>query len=106
MNNDTELTEAAQQYAAAHAAHYVSKDLPQALELYTVITATHPETPEAGYSQAQLQNIVNSVVPKSDLVTAHVELARTHLQQTGPLEEPTLQPRTLLASGEAALGHG
>jgi cardiolipin synthase len=85
MNNDTTFADAAQQYAAAHSAHYVSENLPRALVLYTDIMATHPETLEAGYSRTQLQNIVNSVVPKSDLLTAQVELARAHCPQPDTL---------------------
>ena len=80
MNNDTTQTEPAQRYAAAHSAHYVSKDLSAALKLYPFITATHPDAPEAGYSRSQIGNIVRSVAPDSALLAAQVRLARTHLQ--------------------------
>jgi hypothetical protein len=49
MRNDTGLTEASRQYAAAHAAHYKTKDLREALELYEGVLAAHPNAREAGY---------------------------------------------------------
>ena len=67
MRNDTGLTEASQKYAAAYAAHYETKDLREALELYRGIVAAHPDTQEAGYSRSQIQNIVNEVVPEREL---------------------------------------
>jgi hypothetical protein len=77
-----------QQYAAAHAAHYVEKNLLHALDLYTAIAEGDPETPEAGYCRAQLQNIANHVVPKPELLAAHVELARGYLVRADPAPEP------------------
>ena len=78
MRNDTGLTEASQQYAAAHAAHYGTKDLREALELYKGIVAAHPDTQEAGYSRSQIQNIVKAVVPSQELFDAQVDLALAH----------------------------
>ena len=75
MKNDSEITKAGEQYATAHAAHYTSKNLHEALELYTEVVARHPDAPEAGYSHAQIQNIVNSVVPKQDLLNTQLALA-------------------------------
>ena len=81
MLNDTELTEAGRQYAAAYASHYTGRDLPVALQLYKKVMASHPSTPEAGYSRAQVQNIVNTVVPKQELLDAQIELAVAHLER-------------------------
>ena len=80
MRNETELTEAGKQYAEAYAAHYTTKDLYEALELYKGIMAEHPNTKEAEYSRTQIQNIVQSVVPKQRLLDAQVELALTYLR--------------------------
>lgn len=79
MINETELTKASKQYAEAYAIHYKTKDLRKALELYKGIMAEYPNTKEAEYSQAQIQNIVKSVVPNQRLLDAQVELARTYL---------------------------
>jgi len=71
MRNETEqLTEAGKQYAEA---------LHEALKLYKAIMAEHPNTKEAEYSRTQIQNIVQSVVPKQRLLDAQVELALTCL---------------------------
>ena len=97
MRNDTGLTEAAQQYAAAHAAHYTTKNLHRALELYRGIMAVHPNTQEAEYSRTQIQNIAKDVVPKQELLDSQVELTLAHLEHEGPLDvEPA--PVTPLAS--------
>jgi hypothetical protein len=97
MRNDTALTEAGQQYAAAHAAHYTTKDLHEALELYKSVIAAHPNAPEAGYSRTQIQNIVKGVVPEERLLDAQLELALAHIEHGGPPDvEPA--PLTPLAS--------
>jgi hypothetical protein len=80
MRNDTGFTEAGQQYATAYAAHYTTKDLHEALELYKGVMAAHPNTREAEYSRSQIQNIVNAVVPKQELFDAQVDLALAHLE--------------------------
>lgn len=74
MRNDTEPAEAGKRYTAAHLAHYTTKDLVEALGLYRDIIATYPDTREAGYSQSQIQNIVNAVVPKQEIFDAQVDL--------------------------------
>jgi hypothetical protein len=61
MSDDSALTEAAREYAAAYAAHYSG-------------------APEAGYSRTQVQNIVNAVVPKQELLDAQMELALARLE--------------------------
>ena len=86
MRNDIELTEAGQQYAAAYAAHYKARDLPRALRLYVKVMASHPDAQEAGYSRAQVQNIINTVVPKQELLDAQVELAIAHLEHESPFD--------------------
>jgi hypothetical protein len=80
MRNDTPLTEAGGQYAAAYAAHYKGRDLPVALQLYRKVMASHPDAQEAGYSREQVQNIINTVVPKQELLDAQIELALAHLE--------------------------
>ena len=89
MRNDTGLTEAGQQYAAAHAAHYSTKDLHEALHLYNGVVAAHPNTQEAEYSRTQIQNIVKTVVPKQELLDAQVDLVLVHLEHGGP---PDVKP--------------
>ncbi len=80
MRIQTEATEANRQYAAAYAAHYTEHDLPSALQLYKQVIASHPSDPEAEYSRVQIQNIVNAVVPKQELLDAQMELAVTHFE--------------------------
>ena len=74
MRNETALTVTGKQYAEAHAAHYTTKDLHEALDLYKGVMAAHPNTKEAEYSQTQIENIVKSVVPKQRLLDAQAEL--------------------------------
>jgi hypothetical protein len=83
MRNNTELTEAGRQYAEAYAAHYTGRDLPVALQLYRKVMASHPDAREASYSRTQVQNIVNTVVPKQELLDAQIELARAHFEHEG-----------------------
>jgi hypothetical protein len=84
MRNDTELTEAGRQYAAAYAAHYTARDLRLAVQLYMEVIASHPSAKEADCSRMQVQNIVNSAVPKQELLDAQIELALAHLEHEGP----------------------
>ena len=74
MPIETKSSEIGKKYAAAHLAQYGDKDLSGALDLYTALIATHPDTPEAGYSRSQVKNIVHSVVPEQELLDAHVAL--------------------------------
>ena len=82
MRNKTEHTEANRQYATAYAAHYTEHDLPAAMRLYKQIMASHASDPEAEYSRVQIQNIVNAVVPKQELLDAHMELALHHFEHS------------------------
>ncbi|MHC5075710.1 MAG: hypothetical protein ACYTFM_04705 [Planctomycetota bacterium] len=84
MENNTILTEAGQEYAAAYDAHYTSKDVHEAFVLYGRLIAAHPDTQEAKYSRTQVQNIVNTVVPKQEIMDALVELAVTHFEHDVP----------------------
>jgi hypothetical protein len=89
MRNEAETTEAgretdaARQYAAAYAAHYTERDLPGALRLYVNVIASHPDEQEANFSRAQVQNIVNAVVPKQELFDAQVNLAAAYFAHEG-----------------------
>ncbi|ETX05972.1 MAG: hypothetical protein ETSY2_19870 [Candidatus Entotheonella gemina] len=73
MRNNIEPTEASRQYAAAYAAHYTGRDLPLAFQLYKELMVSHPSTQEAGYARMQVQNLINSVVPKQELLDAQIE---------------------------------
>lgn len=84
MIDDMELTVAGQQYAAAHAAHYRSKDVRAALELYKELIVAHGDTAEAGYSRSQIHNIAFGVVTREDLLSAMANLALA--QVGGPRE--------------------
>ncbi len=84
MANNARKTDAGKQYAAAHALHYATKDLRKALELYREIIAEHPSSPEVGYSHAQIQNIVKSVVPNQELLDIQADLALANIASAGP----------------------
>ncbi len=86
MGNDIEVGEAGQQYAAAHAAHYGAHDLPLALQLYKAVLASHPSTQEADYSRTQVQNLVNAVISKKELLEVQMELAVAQFARDGSLD--------------------
>jgi hypothetical protein len=79
-------SEAGQRYASAYDTHYTAKDLHKAFTLYEDIIAAHPDTKEAGYSRAQVQNIVNTVVPKKEIIDSLMELARIHFDPKIPAD--------------------
>jgi hypothetical protein len=81
MEDSTILTEAGKKYAAAYDTHYTVKDMHEAFVLYGRLIAAHPDTQEAKYSRSQVQNIVNAVVPKQEIMDALSKLARTHFEQ-------------------------
>lgn len=89
MRNDTVLTEAGKQYAAAYDTQYAVENLHEALVLYRNIIATHPNTKEAEYSRSQIQNIVNAVIPKQVLFDTQVDLALAHFEYR---DQPDLRP--------------
>ena len=98
MRHETATTEAGQEYAAAYAAHYTGRDLPLALQLYKKLMASHPDAQEADYSRTQVQNIVNAVVPKQELLDAQIELARAHLEHEGPPDAGRIPVRPLASA--------
>lgn len=79
MKTNAEPTKATKQYLAAYTAHYTAMDLRKAIELYKGVLASHPNTVEAGYAQSQIDNIVNTVVPKQELLDAQVAFAWSRL---------------------------
>jgi len=89
MRDDTKQEEAVLHYAAAHTAHYKTKDLNEALDLYTGVMTSHPDSREAEYSRTQIQNIAKSVVPKQELLDAERKLILVHLEERStPLVGP------------------
>lgn len=94
MRYERKPTEASRQYATAYAAHYSARDLPWALRLYQGLVASHPSAVEADYARTQIQNIVNSVVPRPDLLDAQLKLlpARFHRDDSAVTDvTPTLR---------------
>ena len=81
MKNRNSVTVAEKDYTKAHDMHYKTKDLPKAFKLYRGIIADYPETEEAGYSLSQVQNIVNAVVPKQEVMDAIVALTLAHFEK-------------------------
>ena len=106
MGIDTEPTEAGREYAAAYAAHYTGHDLPLALQLYMKLLAAHPNAQEADYSRMQVQNIVNAVVPKQQLLDAQMELALAHFEHDGPLDAEGISVTPLASDLPRRHGHG
>jgi hypothetical protein len=92
MKHATILTEAGHKYQAAYSAHYTDRDLPLALTRYQNLMKTHPDTQEAKYSRTQIQNILNAVVPKQDLLNAQMELANAQFKQKEPQGIPVSPP--------------
>jgi hypothetical protein len=84
MKNRNNVTVANQDYTKAHDMHYKTKDLPKAFKLYRGIIADYPETKEAGYSLSQVQNIVNAVVPKQEVMDALVALTLALFEKDVP----------------------
>jgi len=82
MSTDRGDKQASDKYAKAYAAHYKTKKLEDAIALYREIIKSHESAPEAGYSRSQLMNIVSSVVPGEELLSAQVKLALNHLKKT------------------------
>ena len=73
--------EAARDYAEAYTAHYSRSDLTDALHLCQKLMTSHASSPEAGYSVAQIQNIVKLVVPAWDLADAEAGTALARLEE-------------------------
>jgi hypothetical protein len=83
MRNDVP-TQSGRRYAAAYEAHYGRKALQEALRLYRELVAAHPTSREAGYSRAQIRNIVHEVVPERELLEAQVGCALAHFENSDP----------------------
>jgi hypothetical protein len=77
-NRPDNASAAARDYAVACASHYGDRDLPAAVRAYAAVVVSHAGTPEEGYARTQIGNIVRSVVPVQDLLTAHVDLVLRH----------------------------
>ena len=58
----------------------------------------NPEDPEAEYCRMQIQNIVNAVVPKQELLDAQIEPVLAHIEHNGTLDAERTRA-TPLASG-------
>jgi hypothetical protein len=86
MESRNNIAVADQNYTKAHDMHYKTKDLPEAFKLYRNIIADYPETKEAGYSLSQVQNIMNAVVPKQEVMDAFAALTLGHFEQDLPLD--------------------
>ena len=84
MKNRKKVTLAGQDYTKAYGMHYKTKDLQKAFKLYRGIIADYPKTDEAAYSLSQVQNIVNAVVPKQEVMDALVTLTLAHFEQDVP----------------------
>jgi hypothetical protein len=52
-----------------------------ALELYKKLVGSHASAREAGYSRAQVRNIIDAMVPEQELLNARMELALAHLER-------------------------
>lgn len=76
MRNNIAPTEASRKYAA----HYTGRDLPLAFQLYKELMTSHPSTQEAGYARMQVQNLINTVVPKQELMDAQIERLLVHFE--------------------------
>ena len=72
---------AEEKYSEAHKLHYGEKCLRPALDLYLAILNDHADSFEAGFALSQIQNIVNSVVPKAELLETHVKMVKSILTQ-------------------------
>lgn len=90
MRNHESPTAAEERYAQAHAAHYTNDDLLGALRGYGEVLASHPGSPEAGYSRTQILAIVNRVVPAEGLLASNTELALGHLRPGGDRSKAAL----------------
>jgi hypothetical protein len=76
----------------------VGRDLPSAMRLHKQVMVSHPSNPEGEYSRAQIQNIVDAVVPNGKLLDAQLELTRTHFEHEGAPDARRI-PSTPLLSG-------
>ena len=80
MTHEKTSTEASQQYSKAHTAHYTTKNLHEALELYQGVMVAHPGSREAADSRTQIKNIAQSVIPKQELLDVQIKLTLARLE--------------------------
>jgi hypothetical protein len=74
VNQQNSFSDVGLQYAAAYQAHYSTRDLPVALQLYRLVLQSYPDSDEAAYSRVQIGNMLNAVIPKQELLDACIEL--------------------------------
>ena len=91
MKNINSDTKAGTQYTTAHDAHYKTKELPKAFQLYRDIIADHPDSKEAGYSLSQVHNIVKDVVPKQEVMDSLVAMTLDHFERDVPSDVKRLR---------------
>lgn len=89
MKTDHNAGETAGLYAEAYATQYSARDLAKALRLHADLIASHPDAEEAGYSRAQIQNIVREVVPIETLLASQLDLALAHLNREDEIGAPS-----------------
>ena len=92
MSEGTRLIEAGHRYALAYLSHYAMKDLYEALGLYQDIVTRYGDTPEAAYSQSQIMNIVNSIVPQQEILDTQVDLAMSHIRGRAESSDSAITP--------------
>lgn len=89
MTREPDLSEASQDYSDAYHAQYTGRDLVAALDLHAALIASYPASKEAGYSRAQIENIVHAVVSPEDLLAAYIGLVRARIRHTAAPEAAT-----------------
>jgi hypothetical protein len=70
------------------------------------LLAAHPNAQEADYSRMQVQNIVNAVVPKQQLLEAQMALALAHFEHDGPLDAERISVTPLASDLRRRHGDG
>ena len=92
MRNHESPTAAQRRYAQGLAARYADDDLPGAPHGYGEVIASHPDSPEAGYSRTRILAIVNRVVPAEELQASHTALVLRRLQPDGDRSADPVRP--------------
>src|SRR5690606_20402897 len=97
MKHESISTEAREQYKEAYSAHYSERNMRLAFQLYKNLMTSHPDALEAEYSRAQVQNIVNTVVPKQELLNLQLELVLVQFDQDQPLNSGQVSSRPAIS---------
>ncbi len=93
MKSNEGSPEAGRRYREAYKAHYGTKELREALDLYKAVITAYPESVEAQYSRSQIHNIVKAVVPRKKIYEAEETLALAHLHLgNAPPKQESLPP--------------